>query len=67
MKRTGIRKLAIKRETLRRLVDHDLGRVAGGLLTICTYRYSGCVGDQSDVCPTEECWNSLKCDSNCCL
>lgn len=54
MKRTG-RRLAIKRETLRRLVSGELDRVAGGLLTICTYERSGCRGEPSGECPTYCC------------
>lgn len=67
MKRTGIRKLALNRETLRRLVADDLVRVAGGRLTCCTYGYSGCVGGPSGECTTSDCWDTLRCDSNCCL
>lgn len=55
MKRTGIRKLALKRETVRRLAASDLARVAGGLLTCCTYGYSGCKGIPTDGCFTEPC------------
>lgn len=55
MKRTGIRKLALKRETVRRLAAGDLARVAGGLLTCCTYGYSGCKAGPTDGCGTDCC------------
>lgn len=50
MKRTGIRRLALRRETLRRLATDDLARVAGGRLTCCTYGYSGCRNPETDDC-----------------
>jgi hypothetical protein len=68
MKRNGIRRLALNKETLRRLAADDLSRVAGGRGTCCTYGYSGCAG-----VPTVECWTAGcddytgQCDSNCCL
>lgn len=43
MKRSG-KRLAIRRETLRRLANGELGRVAGGRITLCTYERSGCAG-----------------------
>ena len=53
MKRTGTRRLSIKRETLRRLVASDLAQVAGGRGTCCTYGHSGCAGgpDTTNQCP----------------
>ena len=65
MKRTGIRKLAIKRETVRWLAASDLWQVAGGRQTCCTYGNSGCQGGpETDHCPPTI--QTLKCDSNCC-
>jgi hypothetical protein len=65
MKRTGIRKLAIKRETVRWLAASDLWQVAGGRLTCCTYWHSGCQGEpNTHTCAPGEQTN--KCDSNCC-
>lgn len=62
MKRTGIRKLELNKETLRRLVADDLVRVGGGRLSCCTYRYSGCIAG-SDDCPTVD---TFLCDSKHC-
>lgn len=56
MKRTGERRrLAIKRETLRRLGAGDLGHVAGGRATCCTYNASGCQGGPTGGCITDDC------------
>jgi len=55
MKRTGTRRLSIKRETLRRLIANDLAQVAGGRGTCCTYALSGCAGVPSGVCLTVAC------------
>ena len=51
------RRLAIRRETLRRLASGDLARVAGGLLNQrCTYERSGCYGhDVTQNCVSAEC------------
>ena len=66
MKRTDIRRLAIKRETLRRLVDGDLRLVAGGRGGCCTFGHSGCHGEpDTDQC-TPGGGTSTKCDSNAC-
>lgn len=68
MKRTGIRKLALNKETLRRLVADDLSRVAGGRGGCCTYRYSGCVAAPTATCgATDECNETVLCDTNGCL
>ncbi len=54
MKRTGTRRLAINRETLRRLGAGELAQVAGGRLTGCTYKISGCQGcPQTTDCPSQ--------------
>jgi len=56
MTRRNPRRLSIKRETLRRLADGDLGRVAGGLIARCTYERSGCYGqDNTFTCMTDDC------------
>jgi hypothetical protein len=63
MSGNGRRRLVLKRETLRRIAAGDLGRVAGGLLNLCTYGPSTCQGGPSggqcytDDCqsPTEDC------------
>ena len=56
MKRDGERRrLAIKRETLRRLAAGELDQVAGGLLRFCTYHVSGCVGEPTGGCLTDDC------------
>jgi len=66
MKRTGTRKLSIKRETLRRLVADQLAKVAGGRATCCTYDHTGCAGGpETDNCPPPT-NDSLRCESNCC-
>jgi len=44
MTRHHSRRLELKRETLQRLADGELGRVAGGWIARCTYEKSGCVG-----------------------
>jgi len=51
------RRLAIRRETLRRLASGDLARVAGGLLNQrCTYEKSGCYGqDVTNTCVSGDC------------
>jgi len=71
MKRTGERRrLAIKRETLRRLQTNDLNRVAGGRLTFCTYGVSGCQGGPTGGCITDECgshWCGTGDDTCACL
>lgn len=56
MRRTG-RRLELRRETLRRLANGELGQVAGGHLTICTYERSGCREPESGRCDqlTENC------------
>ncbi len=44
------RRLAIRRETLRRIASDDLTGVAGGLLNQrCTYERSGCYGQDVSV------------------
>ncbi len=48
-KRTA-RRLEIKRETLRRLADGDLARVAGGYMARCTYEKSGCFPHTNQTC-----------------
>lgn len=55
MKRLDVRKLALKRETLRRLVAGDLARIAGGLQTCCTYGYSGCRDPDTTLGATVQC------------
>ena len=49
------RRLAIRRETLRRLAAGDLTQAAGGLFRFCTYHVSGCVGVPTGGCYTEDC------------
>jgi len=67
MQRTGERRrLAIKRETLRRLASGELEQVAGGRATVCTNNFSGCPGGPTGGCLSEDCTVTLKCDSNCC-
>ncbi len=72
MKKNGERRrLAIKRETLRRLAADDLHRVAGGRLNFCTYGVSGCQGGPTSGCITDDCGETRWCgtgdDTNCCI
>jgi hypothetical protein len=68
MNRTGERRrLAIKRETLRRLANGELTQVAGGHARVCTNDYSGCGGGPTGGCLSEECTVTLRCDTNCCF
>jgi len=67
MKRTSTRRLAINRETLRRLGAGELAHVAGGRLTGCTYKLSGCQGvPQTNQCapPGNGDW-SKDCEDGC--
>ena len=60
-KRTRIRRLSIKRETVRRLTGEQLGQVAGGKNGVrCTYELSGCAVPETGNCPTFHC-GTLQC------
>ena len=66
MNRIRIRRLAINRETLRRLVADDLQFVAGGRGGCCTFGNSGCHGTpETNVC-LPGVGVTAKCDSNAC-
>jgi hypothetical protein len=66
MSRSNRPKLALRKETLRKLAAGDLGRVAGGLIARCTYERSGCYGGQDTrFCATVVCETDC-CDSNMC-
>ena len=70
MKRTTKRtRLVIRRETLRRLVADDLVQVAGGRFNNnwCTYAASGCQGGPTGGCLSEDCTDTVKCETQCCL
>ena len=67
MNGTYRRRLAIKRETLRRLAAGDLSQVAGGRARCCTYGVSGCQGNpNTDTCSPPEIDTKQCGDSNCC-
>lgn len=65
MNRKATRRLAINRETLRRLVADDLLQVVGARGGCCTFGHTGCHGTpETEGCaPTV---HTVKCDSNCC-
>lgn len=47
------KRLALRRETIRRLASGELAQVAGGRITICTYERSGCRDPETRGCPPE--------------
>ncbi len=51
--RRPTKRLALQRETLRRLASGELARVAGGWIARCSYERSGCYGmpDTDNCCP----------------
>jgi len=60
-------KLALKRETLRRLGAGELGGVAGGALARCTYEKSGCHAQDPSTndCLSADC--TTCCETKVCL
>ena len=66
MNRSGRRRLAIKRETLRRLAAGELIQVIGGKGRECTYGVSGCQGEPQTHNHCSPQTNTAECEESVC-